>query len=399
MDFEAIKSSFPIFRHQPELVYADSASTTQKPEVVIQAMNRFYENENANVHRGLYKLSEQATIHYEEVRQKVSRFIGAPHAKSIAFTKGTTESINIISSGFLKNQLKPGDEVLISAMEHHANLIPWQQVCKEKGAKLSVIPVDENGNLVLEELGVLLHNNTKLIAITHVSNTLGTVNPIHEIIAAAHQKNIPVLIDAAQSVSHLPIDVNNLGADFLVFSAHKMFGPMGIGVLYAHEKFHDQITPLNVGGGAIKNVSFAETEFLDYPRSLEAGTPHVSGVIGLGAAIDFLNSLDLMEVSHYVSALGQQMRKGLTKLPGIKVVGDSQSGIVSFVDEKIHPHDIASFLASKNIAVRAGHHCTQPLLDCLGIHATVRVSFSVYNSTADVEQMLEAMREVKKFWA
>jgi cysteine desulfurase/selenocysteine lyase len=401
MDFSQIKSLFPIFQYQPGLVFVDNASTTQKPKKVLEVMNNFYEREYANVHRGLYKLSEEASVRFEEVRKKTAQFIHASNSNCIAFTKGTTESINIVASGFIRYLLQPGDEILISQMEHHANLIPWQQVCKEKGAKLVIIPTDDNGNLILDKLDELLNNKTKLVAITHVSNALGTVNSIKEIITQAHKKNVPVLIDAAQSVSHIPIDVNELGADFLAFSAHKLFGPMGVGVLYVDEKYHDKIVSLNFGGGAIRNVELEETEFLDYPRNLEAGTPNVPGVIGFGAALDFMNSLDLTEVSNHFANLGQQLRNGLKIMDGISIIGNSihNSGIVSFVDSKIHPHDLASFLGSKRIAVRAGHHCTQPLLDRLGIHATVRVSFSVYNNEEDVDKIIESIKEAKRFYS
>ena len=400
MKLESLKSQFPVFQHRPSLVYADNASTTQKPRQVIAAVSGFYEFGSANVHRGLYKLSEEATVHYENVRAKVAAWIGSNNERSIAFTKGTTESINAVAFGFLLPILKEGDEVVITAMEHHANLIPWQQVCNQSKAILKVIPVDENGELVLDSLPEMISPKTKMIAVTDVSNTLGTINPVKDIIRLAHGHNIPVLVDAAQRVSHYPIRVEELQADFLVFSAHKMFGPMGVGVLYVREEYQDRIKPLNYGGGAIKNVEYSHTEFMDYPRNLEAGTPHVSGVLGLGAAIDFMKQLEMDQVAAHVENLGNRLREGLRD-QHFRVIGNARkkTGIVSFVHGAIHPHDIAGYLASHDVAVRAGHHCTQPLLHGLGIAATVRASFSVYNTTQDVDNILKALRGVKKFWS
>jgi cysteine desulfurase / selenocysteine lyase len=401
LPLQSIKSHFPIFSHRPELVYLDSAATSQKPRSVIQTITDFYEKENANVHRGLYELSSKATQRYEDVRKKISALIGAPHPNSIAFTKGTTESINIVAQCFLKKDLRKGDNVVISAMEHHANLIPWQQICLQTQATLKIIPVNNDGELALEKLDDLLDAQTKMLAVTHISNVLGTINPIEEIIFAAHKKNIPILIDGAQSVGHYPIDVKKLDADFLVFSAHKMFGPFGTGVLYCKEEYSKQIDPFNFGGGSIKNVGFARTEFLDYPHNLEAGTANVAGVIGLGAAIDFFHELDLNETSNHIKKLSIYFKEKLKSLGGIKIVGNPKnfSGIVSFYLENIHAHDVAGFLANENIAVRAGHHCAQPLLESMGVPATVRASFSIYNTKEDVDKTVEALAALKKFWA
>jgi cysteine desulfurase/selenocysteine lyase len=400
MNLDIIKSRFPVFRHNPSLVYVDNASTTQKPIEVIKSVSDFYEYGCANVHRGLYKLSEEATVRYERVRREVAEFIGAKDVRSIAFTKGTTESINIVAQCYLHPILKQGDEVVISAMEHHANLIPWQQVCKQRKAVLKVLPVDGNGDLIMDEFHSLVGHRTKLVAVTLISNTLGTINPVKEIIQQAHHNNVPVLVDAAQSVSHYPIKVDELDADFLVFSGHKMFGPMGVGVLYSKEEYWEGITPLIFGGGAIRNVEFDNTEFMDYPRSMEAGTPNVSGVLGLGAAINFIKQLDLNQVPVHIENLAKGLRSGLNA-QGFKVIGNARnkSGIVSFIHDKIHPHDIASYLASQNVAVRAGHHCTQPLLHSLGVASTVRASFSVYNTNEDVDRILDALQGMKKFWS
>ncbi|MEK6783230.1 MAG: cysteine desulfurase [Bacteroidota bacterium] len=397
----SIKSYFPIFTHRPELVYLDSAATSQKPQSVIQTITNFYEKENANVHRGLYELSSTATQRYEAVRKKVCSLIGASASKTIAFTKGTTESINIVAQGFLKKNLKAGDKVVITAMEHHANLIPWQQVCKQTNASLGIIQVNDKGELVLEGLIRLLDKRTKFVAVTHISNVLGTINPIEEIISAAHKKNIPVLIDGAQSVGHYPINVKEMDIDFLAFSAHKMFGPLGTGVLYCKEEFASQVDPFIFGGGSIKNVEFGNTEFLDYPHNLEAGTANISGVIGLGASIDFIQELDLNETVDHTKNLSVYLKEKLKSLGTIKLVGNPKhfSGIVSFNVENIHPHDVAGFLANENIAVRAGHHCAQPLLESIGIPATVRASFSIYNTKEDVDKTINALVELKKFWS
>jgi cysteine desulfurase/selenocysteine lyase len=400
LSVKSIKSHFPIFAHRPELVYLDNAATSQKPRSVIQTITDFYEKENANIHRGFYDLSSTATRRYEEVRKKVSNLISANDARTIAFTKGATESINTVAQGFARKKLTSGDNIVISAMEHHANIIPWQQVCRQTGATLRILPITPQGDLDLTVLTSLLDEGTKLVACTHISNVLGTINPVEEIISIAHKKNIPVLIDASQSAGHYPIDSRAWDADFIVFSAHKMFGPMGTGVLYAKHTVSNDIESFHYGGGGIKNVSFAETEFLSYPHKLEAGTANVPGVIGLGTAIDFIHQLDLTETSRHTRALCIYFKQRLTELRTASVLGNpSQFGsITSFGMANIHPHDVASFLAHANIAVRAGHHCAQPLLESMGIPATVRVSFSIYNTKKDIDQTMDALAELKTFW-
>jgi cysteine desulfurase/selenocysteine lyase len=396
-----IRDQFPIFSRRPELVYLDNAATTQKPAAVIDAMSDFYSNDNANVHRGLYDLSAAATLRYEDVRSKVAAMIGATDGKQIAFTKGTTESINIIAQGFLMKRLNPGDQVIITNMEHHANLIPWQQACKQRDASLVVIPVDQDGNLDLDNLEARLTSITRLIAFTHISNVLGTINPIEEIIAKANKEKIPVLVDAAQSAGHYKFDVSKLGVDFLAFSAHKMFGPLGTGVLYTRQDHLNDVAPIHFGGGSIRNVTLNDTQFLDYPHRLEAGTPNVAGVLGLGAAIDFVTKLDYREAATHTEALAEEFREKLTGIRGFYAVGNpKQKGpIVSFASKNIHPHDIASFLGQANVAVRAGHHCAQPLMESIKIPATARASFSVYNTTDDVDKAIHALIDLKKFWS
>lgn len=398
---QSIQSHFPIFKHRPGLVYLDNAATTQKPSSVIQTISDFYEKENANIHRGLYDLSGNATRRYEEVRKKVADLIGAAHPTSIAFTKGTTESINIVAQGFLKKKLQKGDNVVISAMEHHANLIPWQQICRQQQADLRIIPVNQDGELMVEKIDSLLNAHTKMVAITHISNVLGTINPIDEIIRLSHAKNIPVLVDGAQSAGHYPIHVIESDIDFLVFSAHKMFGPLGTGVLYCKNEFAPFIEPHNFGGGGIRHVEFDHTEFIDYPFSLEAGTANIPGVIGLGTAIDFIQHLNVKEVIDHEKNLSSIFKEKLKALGGITLVGNPKNfgGIVSFLVDHIHPHDVAGFLANENIAVRAGHHCAQPLLESMGIHSTVRASFTIYNTEEDVDKTIRALVELKKFWS
>jgi cysteine desulfurase/selenocysteine lyase len=390
-----LKEHFPIFRTHPNLIFLDSASTSQKPQTVIDRESDFYERENANIHRGLYSLSAEATQRYEAVRKLVSDFIGASAANEIAFTKGTTESINIVANSFRKS-LDKGDNVVVTVMEHHANFIPWQQLCLETGAEFRVAPVTHAGDLDLATLASLLDDRTKILAVTHISNVLGTINPIDQIIKLAHQKNIPVLVDAAQSVGHVPIDVKKLDVDFLAFSAHKMYGPMGVGGLCAKSKHHTMIQPLNFGGGIVKNVSQAKTDFLEFPRHVEAGTPNVAGVVGLGAAVEFLKKLDWKILSDHAHKLAQQFRQQVESLQFAKLVGNPKetSSTVSFVVDGMHPHDVAAFLADRNIAVRAGHHCAQPLHDALDVDATVRASFSIYNTTEDVTSIVEALKDL-----
>ena len=401
LPMSSIKALFPIFSIRPELVYLDSASTSQKPRAVISTINDFYEKENASIHRGLYDLSVVATRKYEEVRKKVAILLGTSHSNSIAFTKGTTESINIVAQGLMRKQLHPGDRILISAMEHHSDFIPWQQICQQTGATLAIIPVNNKGELILSEVDDLLVSRTKLVCLTHISNVLGTINPVEEIISLAHKRNIPVLVDAAQSVGHYPINVDAWGADFVVFSAHKMFGPLGTGVLFAKEEFGAQIDPLNFGGGGVKNVTLEHTEFLEYPHKLEAGTANIPGVIGLGAAIDFVQQLDLNETSSHTRNLCIYLKEKLNQMGSVQILGQPANfgSIVSFQMEKIHPHDVASFLAEANIAVRAGHHCAQPLHESMGVPATVRVSLSIYNTKEDVDKTIEALVAIKRFWS
>lgn len=399
--FIDIKSWFPIFSEYPDLVYLDNAATTQKPTTVINSISDFYRKGNANIHRGVYPLAAQATAQYERVRDKVQAFINAEKRKEVIFTAGTTAGTNLVAHSFLFPLLGKGDNVVISAMEHHANLIPWQMACQQTGAELRVIPMNEKGELDQEAYANLVDQRTCLVAIVHISNTLGTINPIQEMTALAHQKEVPVLLDVAQSIAHYPIDVQQLDCDFMVFSGHKLFGPTGIGVLYGKEVFLADMPPYQYGGDMIREVSFDRTTFADLPNKLEAGTPNIAGVIGLGEAIDFLSRLDRPAVLQELQELQSYAEEALKAIAGLKLVGEAEArtAIFSFTLDGIHPHDIATFLGEAQIATRAGHHCTQPVMDFFGLPATTRASFSIYNTQDDVHRLVKTLREIQAFFS
>ncbi len=398
---EAHKKAFPIFRHHPGLVYLDHAATTHKPQSVIDRIQDFYEKEYATVHRGIYRLASEATEAYEEVRDKVKDFVKAGTPKEIIFTKGSTEGINLVAQGFLKPRLKAGDEVLISAMEHHASLVPWQQLCQENGAKLRVIPINENGELDLEKYWQLLGPKTKMVACVHVSNTLGSINPIKRLITLARSKQIPVLIDGSQAIAHETVDMEALQPDFYVFSGHKMYGPSGVGVCYIREERLYEMKPLLWGGEMVKSVNFEETLISEPPAKFEAGTPNMAGVLGLGAAIDYIRSLDRVKIRYYLKELSRYVQGMLSDVQGITLLGNAKerAPIFSFAIEGVHPHDVATFLDSRQIAIRAGHHCTQPLMDHYGVVATSRASFSYINNKSEVGKLISALEEMIQFFA
>ncbi len=394
----SIKNKFPIFKHHPELIYLDSASTTHKLKSVIQAEMQFYEQQNANIHRGIYPLAVAATKAYDGVRKKIQSFVKAQFTHEIIFTSGTTEGGNLVAQSFVLPQLNAGDNVVISAMEHHANLIPWQQICLIKNAELRIIPMDKNGVLALNSLNKLLDNRTKIVAITHISNTLGTINPIKKIIKTARKKNIPVLIDAAQSIISHPINVQELDIDFMVFSAHKMFGPTGVGVLYGKEKYLNAMSPYKFGGDMIRDVTFEKTIFAPLPNKFEAGTPNIAGIIGLGVAIDFIEKIGQNRIKKHVDALLNYATERLKTIENLEIVGNSpeKTAIISFILRGVHPHDVATILAANNVAIRSGQHCTQPIMDFYDIAGTNRVSFSIYNSMVDIDKLIEAIKDVNK---
>ena len=400
---KTIRAQFPILQNNltpKPLVYLDNAATTQKPLNVIEAMDHFYLHDFANIHRGVYKLAERATVAYENVRANIAQFIHAKHAHEIIFVRGVTEAINLVAASYGGEFFKSGDEIVISTMEHHSNIVPWQLIAKKTGAKLKVININQNGEIDLDHYQQLLNQHTKMVAITHVSNTLGTINPVKKIIEIAHQYNIPVLVDGAQALSHLQVDVQELDCDFYTFSAHKAYGPTGVGVLYGKEKFLDIMPPYQGGGDMIKRVTFAESEFADLPQKFEAGTANIAGVVGLGAAIDFINSIGLGKIMNHEEQLLKYATDKMHKIDGLTIIGNAKAKIatISFVSQRTHPHDVATILDGEGVAVRAGNHCTMPLMDFYGISGTTRVSFGVYNTQAEVDILTSAINQVNKLF-
>jgi cysteine desulfurase/selenocysteine lyase len=395
------RSQFPVFDKYPQLAYLDNAATTQRPKAVIDAITEFYSYENANIHRGIYDLSNAATAKYEASRNAVAHFIGASSADNIAFTKGTTESVNIVANSFLAARLKPGDNIVVSILEHHANFIPWQMLAKTNGAELRIIPVDDDGDLDLIAYRRLVDKRTKMVAVNHISNTLGTINDIAKMIAVAHQEGAPIMIDAAQSASLYPLDAAALDYDFLAFSGHKIFGPFGIGVLYTHDRYLSEMAPYNYGGGMIRDVTVEETSFAKYPFNLEAGTGNVAGVVGLHAAIKYLSSMDRDAAKHKLIDLSEYTVEVLQSIPEVSIVRlpKYHSGIFSLDIKDIHSHDVASFLNKDGIAVRAGMHCTQPLLNAIGVPSTVRVSLTIYNERSEIDRLKASLMDLIKFWS
>jgi cysteine desulfurase/selenocysteine lyase len=391
-----IRADFPILQtkiHNKPLVYFDNAATTQKPKIVIDRIQNYYETKNANIHRGVHHLSQVATQDYEDARTRIQKYIGAAKSDEIIFTKGTTDGINLVASSF-GALLKEGDEILISAMEHHSNIVPWQLLADLKKIKLRVIPIHKDGTLIMDEFDRLLSERTKLVSITHISNTLGTINPIDNIIKSSHAVGAKVLIDGAQSIQHGDVDVSSLNCDFFVFSGHKIFGPTGIGVLYGKEKLLEEMPPYQGGGDMIKNVSFEKTTFNELPFKFEAGTPNIIGGIGLGTAIEYIESLDRKSAFDYEKKLLTYAEQELLKIEGVQVFGTSseKTSLVSFNVGSIHPFDLGTLLDKQGIAVRTGHHCTQPLMDFYNIPGTIRASFSIYNTVEEVDLFLNALR-------
>ena len=403
-DLDRIRAQFPILaqpvRGHP-LAYLDNAATTQKPRAVIEALRRYYEEDNANVHRGVHLLSERATSAYEEARAKVARFLGAADPREVIFVRGTTEAVNLVAQTFGRTRVGPGDEVLVTEMEHHSNIVPWQLLCREKGAHLRVLPVTDEGDLRLEELEGLLGPRTRLLAVAHVSNALGTVNPVAEIVARAHARGVPVLVDGAQAAPHLGVDVEALGADFYALSGHKIYGPMGIGVLFGRKALLEEMPPWQGGGDMILSVSFEETTFNELPYRFEAGTPNVAGAVGLGAALDFVTGIGLPAIAAHERVVLSGLLEGLSEVEGVRLVGTprERAGVVSFLLGDVHPHDAGTVLDRLGVAVRTGHHCAQPVLQRLGVAATVRASLAAYSSLSDVEALLRGLHEVRRMFA
>ena len=405
LDIEAIRKDFPILHrtvYEHPLVYLDNAATTQKPEQVLQAMDEYYHTINSNVHRGVHYLNQRATDAYEAARHTVAEYINARHTHEIIYTRGTSEAINLVAAVFGKKFLQPGDSILVSAVEHHSNIVPWQMIAEEKGATLKVIPVDENGDLIIDELDHLL-KGVKIVAVNFVSNSLGVINPIREIIAAAHRRGIPVLIDAAQAVQHLPVDVQELDADFLAFSSHKIYGPTGFGILYGKEEWLNKLPPYQGGGEMIKTVTFEKTTYNDLPYKFEAGTPDIAGAIGLAAAIDYIRNLGLRNIQEAEHNLMSYALDTLAQIPDFRLVGkanaDNRAGVISFLIGNIHPFDLGEILDKQGIAVRTGHHCAQPVMDRYCIPGTVRASLAIYNNRTDIDRLAAGIKKAAKLLA
>ena len=392
-----VREDFPALRqlvYNKNLIYFDNGATSQKPQMVIDAVNRFYAKENANIHRGVHYLSQKATDHYEEARTFIANYLNAKHTHEIIFTKGTTDSINLVAFSF-GELLSAGDEILISAMEHHSNIVPWQLLCERKKCVLKVVPINSKGELIVEEFDKLLSEKTKLVAITHISNTLGTINPVREIIHKAHVKGARVLLDGAQSIQHLKIDVQELGCDFYAFSGHKVFGPTGIGVLYGKEAILEKMPPYQGGGDMIAKVTFEKTTYNELPLKFEAGTPHIAGGICLAEAFRYLDQFNIQDIENYEAELVNYAQDLLSTFEDIEPVGTARhkASVVSFNIEGIHPFDLGTLLDKQGIAVRTGHHCTQPLMDFFKIPGTVRASFAFYNTKEEIDYFIEAVQK------
>ncbi len=401
LDVERIRADFPALHQEVNgkpLVYLDNAATTQKPRPVIDAVRTFYERDCSNVHRGVHLLSQRATVAYEKARTTVKNHLGAADSREIVFTRSTTEGINLIAASFVRPRLESGDEVLISAMEHHSNIVPWQILCEERGAKLVVIPIDDDGDIILTEYERLLSERTRIVGLVHVSNALGTVNPIREMIATAHAKGVPVLVDGAQAVPHLAVDVGDLDCDFYVFSAHKVYGPTGIGVVFGKREHLLEMVPYQGGGDMILSVTFEGTTFNEPPHRFEAGTPNIEGAIGLATALDYVDDLGLDLIAAREGALLADATDAVLAVPGVRLIGTARSkaSVLSFVMDGVHPHDIGTILDSEGIAVRAGHHCAQPVMARYGVSATVRASFALYNTAEEIDALVAGLQKVRE---
>ncbi|MHC4995998.1 MAG: SufS family cysteine desulfurase [Planctomycetota bacterium] len=399
-DVDAIRADFPILHttvYDKPLVYLDNAATSQKPAAVIDALDRYYKTSNANIHRGIHALSERATAEYEAARLKAQRWIGAGEGREIVLTRGTTESINLVASSWGRANLQPGDEVLITWMEHHSNIVPWQMICEQTGATLRVAPIIETGELDLDAYTNLLNPDTKMVAAAHVSNALGTINPVKQMIQLAHNVGAVVLLDGAQAAPHARVDVTDLGCDFYAFSAHKMCGPTGVGVLYGRADLLDAMPPYQGGGDMIKSVTFERTEYNDIPYRFEAGTPHIAGGIALGAAIDYLASIDFDGAIAHEHALTEYATEKLTGVEGLRLIGTAaqKTSVLSFVIDGLHPYDMAPVLDRTGVAVRTGHHCAQPIMDYFGVEATVRASLAFYNTFDEIDTLIAAIEKAR----
>jgi cysteine desulfurase / selenocysteine lyase len=403
-DVDKIRADFPILKqkiHGKPLVYLDNGATSQKPQLVIDALNRYYTAENSNIHRGVHFLSEQATAAYEAARHKIKRFINARSEQEIIFVRGTTEAINLVAQSYGRTFLKPGDEIIVSAMEHHSNIVPWQMLCEQTGARLRVIPINHDGELVLDEYRRLLNEKTKLVSVTHVSNALGTIVPVKEMARLAHERQVPVLVDGAQAAPHLKVDVQELDCDFYAFSGHKLFGPTGVGILYGRSELLDAMPPYQGGGDMISLVTFEKTHYNVLPYKFEAGTPHIAGGIGLGAAIDYLEGLDWKQVAAHEHGLLTYATAALSDIEGLRIIGTAKAkaSVVSFVFDHVHAHDVGTILDQEGVAVRAGHHCAMPVMQRFGVPATTRASFALYNTRQEIDILVRGIRRALEVFA
>ncbi len=401
---ERIREDFPLLKrqvHGQPLVYLDNAATSQKPQIVIDALVQYYTAQNSNIHRGVHSLSQEATDAYEQTRRKVQRFVNAGDWREIVFVRGTTEAINLVAQTYGRQHIRSGDEVVISNLEHHSNIVPWQMLCEQQGAKLRVIPINDQGEILLEDYASLLGDRTRLVAITHVSNALGTITPVRQMIQMAQQRDIPVLVDGAQAAPHMKVDVQQLGCDFYAFSGHKIYGPTGIGVLYGRSKWLQSLPPYQGGGEMIRSVTFEKTTYNTVPHKFEAGTPNIAGSIALGTAIDYISGLGLDKVAAYEHELLEYATEVLSQIPALRLIGTARnkSSLVSFTLGSVHPHDIGTILDQQGIAVRTGHHCAQPVMDRFGVSATVRASLAFYNTRKEIDRLAEALHKAAKVFS
>lgn len=404
LDIARVREDFPILRQRVRgkpLVYLDNAATSQKPQVVIDALTRFYTAENANIHRGVHYLSERATVAYDEAREKVARFLNARSSREIIFTRGTTEGINLVAQSYARTHLKPGDDIVITVMEHHSNIVPWQLICEQTGATLRAAPINDEGELDMEAFERLLGDRTRLVAVVHLSNALGTINPIKRLVALAHARGIPVLVDGAQAAPHLRVDVQDLDCDFFAFSGHKVFGPTGVGVLYGREALLERMPPYQGGGDMIATVTLQRSTWAPLPAKFEAGTPMIAQVIGLGAALDYVSELGLDAIGAWEQELLSYATERVRQIEGIRLIGTARekASVLGFVLQGVHPHDIGAVLDDAGVAIRAGHHCAQPLMERFGVPATARASFAFYNTRAEIDVLVDGLITVKKMFA
>ncbi len=404
LDVAAIRARFPVLDqnvHGAPLVYLDNGATTQKPQSVIDSVAHYYQHDNANIHRGVHELSQRATAAYENARTAVQRFIGAGHRNEIVFVRGTTEAINLVANSFVRPRLGAGDEILVTHMEHHSNIVPWQMLCEQTGAVLKVVPVTDDGELDMQAFAELLGARTKLVSVVHVSNSLGTINPVRRIIELAHAEGVPVLLDGAQAVAHMPVDVAELDVDFYAFSGHKLFGPTGIGALYGKREHLESMPPWQGGGDMIRHVTFEGTQYADPPARFEAGTPNIAGAIGLAAAIEFVESVGLAAIGAHEDELLAYATGRIGQIEGVRVIGTAtaKAAVLSFVMDCAHAHDIGTILDNQGIAIRAGHHCTMPLMKRFGVAATARASFALYNTREEIDKLVDAIAKVREIFA